>query len=80
MDMLIFRDGDGYSVEYLGAIGRQMRALFGSTIIPTAYTNGTRAVAVQEALSRLNPSLTVCLHPDLLEEEVAACSIGIPRN
>jgi len=70
--MIIFRDGDGYSIEHLGRYGAQVKQLFSTTILPTPYRRGTRPRAVQDALQRLNPACDVCLHPNLLNEETLA--------
>ena len=67
--MIIHRDDDGYHVEHLGPIGAQVRALFGTTILPAPFTRQARPRAVQEAIQRINPGVVVCLNPDLLDEE-----------
>jgi len=72
MDMLIFRTEDGYIVEHFGDCAVQVRRLFGTVFLPTPFRTNVRAIAVRDAIQRLNPNCEVCLHPDLLIEEALA--------
>ncbi len=68
MDMLIHLEGDVYSVEHFGREGSRIRALFGTTVLPTPYRSLTPARVVLQTIRMLNPGMEVCLHPDLLPQ------------
>jgi hypothetical protein len=68
--VIIHKERDGYSAEYLGPYSEEINALFGTRVIPTAYRSETNRNSVAAAIQETHPDMDVNLCP-CCETEVA---------
>ena len=59
--IIIHRRPDCYESEFLGPHAAAIRDLFGTCVIPTAYTSVANAQVVRRAIHKLNPGVQVDL-------------------
>lgn len=58
--IILFRDHkQGWMAQYLGPIREEVIVLFGTDVLPTAFTSDAPAAAVIREIGRLNPGVHV---------------------
>lgn len=57
--IILIRYKDGWKAKYVGNYARQIKKLFGTDELPTAFTQYADAETVRQEIQRLNPNVYV---------------------
>jgi hypothetical protein len=67
MTLTLYRDSGMWCVRHTGRGSEKIRDLFGTDVLPTAFTANADPVTVYTAISKLNPDDTVILKSEVIQ-------------